>query len=131
MLDSLYKDDIEVTRLAWYVDEASEDEAAGPDSGRASIVEALEYVSPGISGQAWRAAGDIDPTYGRLEASLTSDTGPWTDIGAGSLADPSAAGTPKTLWIRYVAHRWETQVNPSERFELGLYARRTAPLDEA
>ena len=76
--------------------------------------------------------GEINATYGRLEASLTSNTGPWTNIGAGgSLADPSSEGTAKTLWVRYVCHRWNPSVvNPSLRFELGLYAKGTSAFDE-
>lgn len=127
----LTQDDIPLTRIVFYVDEATAAQVAGPDTGRASAVDSADYVSPGATGQAWRAVGEIDATYGRLEASLTSGTGPWTNISAGSLADPSAVGTARTLYLRYVAHRWGTDVNPSMRFELGLYTRGKAAVDEA
>lgn len=122
-----------VTRLVFYVDEATTAQMAGPDAGRAGAELAeLHYTSPGTTGQAWKATGTIDATYGRLEASLTSDTGPWTDIGAGgSLADPSSAGTPQTLWVRYVAHRWNpSDANPDSRFDLALSFLGSAAVDE-
>ena len=132
MRDYLTIDDVPVTRLPFYVDEATLALMGGANAGRASAVTALDYTSTGATGQAWRAVGTLNATYGRLEASLTSSTGPWTDIGAGSLADPSAAGTPKTLWVRYVAHRWNpSDANPSLRFDLGLYVRGKAAIDEA
>lgn len=132
MLDFLLDaDSVPVTRIAFFVDEATLAQMGGADSGRASPVAAFTYESPGLTGQAWHAPGTLNATYGRLEASLTSSSGPWTNIGTGSLADPSPAGTAKTLWVRYVAHRWSTTVNPSLAFTLGLYVRGKAALDEA
>jgi hypothetical protein len=125
-------DDVPATRLFFAVDEASEADMLGADVGRASDdVAEYYYDSPGAAGQAWRARGLVDPEYGRLEASLDSGVGPWTDIGnGGELADPSAAGTPKTVWFRYVAHRWETTANPDMEFVVGLWALGRAAVDE-
>jgi hypothetical protein len=124
-------DGVPATRIFFAVDEATAAQVAGADGGRASDVAEYHYTSPGRAGQAWRARGTIDPDYGRLEASLTASTGPWTDIGAGSLADPSSAGTAKTLWLRYVAHRWSPSiVSPDFYFEIGLYFDGAAAVDE-
>lgn len=113
-----------LTRIVFAVDEATSAEMAGASQGRPAPESAeIRYTSPGRSGQAWRATPAIDPAYGRLEASLVGPTGPWTNIGAGgSLADPSAAGTARTLWVRFVAHRWQTTANPDLAFELALTA---------
>lgn len=117
-----------VTRLSYDVDEASEDDVAGADAGNASDVDAISYTSPGVSGQTWYASG-LDPAFGRMEGSLTSDTGPWTDLASG-LADPSSEGTSKTLWLRYVAHRWAPDDdNPRMRFVLSLRAKSAADTD--
>lgn len=109
-----------ITRLFYDCVEATADQVAGADGGRPSDVSALEYVSPGISGQAWSTVG-LDPTYAILQVSLTSSSGPWTDLTTGSLADASAEGTSKTLWIRLLTKRWApADDNPTMDFTLRL-----------
>jgi hypothetical protein len=116
------------TRLYYDVDEASEAQMLEAQAGKASDVDLITYTSPGVSGQAWFQSG-LDSDFGRLDGSLVSETGPWTDL-AGGLADPSAAGTAKTLWLRYVAHRWApADDNPRQRFVLTLRSRGVADTD--
>lgn len=119
-----------VTRLWFALREASTSEAAGPDGGRASEVVTLGYVSPGRTGQAWRAVGG-DPDYLRFDASLTSDTGPWTDITAGSLADATPEGDEGTLYLRAVAKRWATVDNPVLDFEIRLAHKGRSGIEDA
>lgn len=120
-----------VTRITFAVDEATDLEVASGDAGRpATRIAEVHYQSPGVAGQAWKCVPALDDTYGRMEGSLTSNTGPWTDLATG-LADPSSADTAKTLWVRYVGHRWETTANPDQGFTLGLYSDQTGNLDEA
>jgi hypothetical protein len=117
-----------VTRLYYDCDESSEAQLLEAQAGNPSVVEYITYRSPGNSGQAWYVSG-LDASFGRLDGSLTSDTGPWTDL-AGGLADPSSAGTAKTLWLRYVAHRWAPDDdNPRQSFSLTLRSRGEADTD--
>lgn len=95
-----------VTWLHFDGTEATELQMAGADEGNPSVRRArIFFRSSGARGAAWRVYG-LDPTFGRLDGSLESDTGPWTDLAAG-LADDGDAGDERILWVRSVAHRWE------------------------
>lgn len=120
-----------VTRLFYDAVEASAAEVAGANGGKPSEVWALSYASPGISDQAWSTVG-LDDTYAILQGSLISSSGPWTDLTSGSLADPSAEGTAKTLWIRLLTKRWApADDNPTFDFWLRLGYLGYSPVEEA
>jgi hypothetical protein len=124
-------DDVPVFRLFWSVDEATALQVAGADGGRvADDVVELHYTSPGAAGQTWKAYG-VNATYLRVDGSLTSDTGPWTDLATG-LADATAEDAAGTLWVRVVALRWAPgDENPELSFSLRLAAPGAAAIDEA
>jgi hypothetical protein len=121
----------DATRLFFAVDECTADELASADAGRPSDVVGLHFAGSGRPDAAWHAYGTIDDTYGRLEASLVSDTGPWTTISdGGSLADATAEGVAGVLRVRFVSHRWGTLVSPDAVFTLGQYSEGAGALDE-
>lgn len=130
-------DGVPISRLYLSLDEATEAEVASVDGGRVWVDGVtgepwqVHYTSPGVAGQAWRAI-NVDPAYWRLEASLASNAGPWTDLTAGTLADPSPAGTARVLYWRAVSLRWApSDANPDDSFEVWLSAPGPAGVDEA
>lgn len=113
-------------KLAEYqivADEATSAQASGADTGRASAVRTLTFVSPGVTGQELRAVPDgTAGTYLRIDGSLTSSTGPWTNLNTTSLACPAAAGATVTVYVRYVVLRWTTGECPTAVVELRVRA---------
>lgn len=113
----------DVTRLVCHGVEATAAQEAGADGGRVLGVIALEIASPGIANQALALIGDA--AYATVRASLTSDTGPWTDLDGATIPDATPTGETIQVWLQPLAKRWGSST-PYVRpiFRCGFRARR-------
>lgn len=112
--------DSDLTRSFFAGVEATALQVAGVDGGRVLGTGHVQLVSPGVDDQALRAVGDT--TYAYMRASLTSSSGPWTNVSTGSLAVAAGEGVTVDVWYQAVAKRWASAtpiVRPSFSFRLG------------
>lgn len=122
-------DGIDVTRLALHETEATSAQAAGADGGRTSSVQRLQFVTPGFSNSQLVAISNDSnaSTYCVVQASLTSSSGPWTDISSGALSVSASAGTTVDVWLRLLTKRWNPSlVNPRIHWDIRLRAKGNA-----
>ena len=117
----------EVTRIPLAQDEASAAEAAGADSGKPGTVITLHLTMPDPAIHTFElvalpsVAGSA--TYATAQGSVTSSSGPWTDLATTPLALTGSPGSVKTIYLRLLTHRWSPSlVNPDLQWSVRVRA---------